>query len=172
MSANDGTVEVDEVTPGGLDTMSERRERFAALTARKRAIEAEKREVQKELDALEALVLDDYAELGTDSMRTVIGEQRYTVHLATEVFAGPLKSGVKDKGDEASTDEDWARACAALRAVGLGHLVGEKFHPGSLGSWVNELRDEHGPDWRDHVPDTVLDALRIGDRQRVRVRKA
>lgn len=166
-------VPVDELSStGDLADLAERRRRFAELTARKKALDADKRKVQRELDDLEGQVLNDYAELGTDSMRTTVDEQRFTVHLATEVFARPLKSGVNDRGDAASTDEDWAAACKALRDVGLGHMVGERFNAQSLGAWVREFRETHGPNWREQLPDETTAALDLGDRQRVRVRKA
>lgn len=166
-------VPVDELSStGDLADLVARRREFARLTMRKRELAAEQRTVQKELDELEAKVLEDYAELGTDSMRTEVGEQRYTVHLATEVFAGPLKTGINERGEDTSTEEDWAAACKALRAIGLDDLIGERFNAKSFGAWVNEFRTEHGPSWRDELPEEVAAALRLGDRQRVRVRKA
>lgn len=166
-------VEVDELTSaGGLAEIAERRQKFAELTLEKRMIAAKGKKVQSELDKLEEQIIEDYVELGTDSMRTTIGETTVTVHLATDVFAGPLKSGVNDKNEPSSTEQDWEIACAALREIGLGELVGERFHAQSLGAWLKEFREEHGPNWRDELPEEAVEALRIGERQRVRVRKS
>lgn len=165
-------IEVDELTSvGGLEEIKARRQKFAELTMKKRELGAQIKSIGKELDELEQKVIDDYVELGTTSMRTSLGDNNFTVHLTTDVFAGPLKSGVDDSGDPKSTEQDWEIACAALREIGLGELVGERFHAQSLGSWLKEFREEHGPKWKDDLPEEVAEALRLGERPRVRVRK-
>lgn len=165
-------VPIDELSStGDLAEIVERRERFTRLTLRKRTLSADLRKTQAELDELEDQVLEDYSELGTDSMRVTLGDRRFTVHLAPEIYARPLKSGVDEKGDEVSTEEDWERACAAVREAGRPDLVAERFNTQSLTGWIRELREQHGPGWKEALPPGLGEALEIRDRQRVRVRK-
>ncbi len=172
VESNREAVPVDELSStGDLGDLVERRRRFAELTAEKKDLAAEQRRVQRELDELEDQVLEDYVELGTDSMRVVVGEQRYTVHLAPELYARPHKSGVDERGNDVSTEEDWEAACTAVREAGRPDLVAERFNTQSLTGWIRELREQHGPGWREALPPGLADAIEISDRQRVRVRK-
>lgn len=156
---------------GSLEAARERRKRFAELTVEKRELKARERAINDELADLEERLLDDYAELGTDSMRADVGEDRYTLYLSPDLWAGPIKSGINDRGEPQATDDDWSAANDALRAAGLGDYLHERFNVQSFSSWLRGFRDEHGPNWRDVLPDELIEALNIDDRMRVRMVK-
>lgn len=165
----------DVITSVGESSLAEagaRRLRFATRKMRKSALDAASKRIKRELDELEALLLDDYAELGTDKMNVDARGVRQSLYLAPDVWARPLKTGVDDRGNETSTDEDWAKAVDALRAAGLGDYVQERFNVQSLSSWLREFREAHGPNWREQLPDEFDGAIEITDRMQIRMRKA
>jgi len=137
-----------------LDT--ERARRFIALTARKRAIDAERREITKELDTLETAILDEFAEHGIDR----IALDGYTLGLRRDIWARPAKDP-----DTGETLRD--AAINALRAAGLNDYVREDFNVQSLSAYVRELIDNG-----DDVPDELRDSLHITEGYKVSVTKA
>lgn len=163
---------ITSVGESSLQEAAERRRKYAELTLAKRGHEADAKKLSKELAKLADQILDDFAELGTDSMRTEVDGTKHTVYLKPELWAGALKTGVNDKGDDESTDEDWARAIDAARAAGLDDMIGERFNAQTFSSWLREFRAEHGIDWRDQLPDGFADAIRIDESVKVKVRKA
>lgn len=165
----------DIITSAGaasLDEAKQRRQRYAELDAEKREIDARKRAITREMAGLEAAIIDDFIELGTDAMRVVVGDVRKSVYLDTKLWAGPKKTGRDDDGDPKVTDEDWTRAVRAAHEAGCGHLVQERFNGQSFTSWLRAFRDEHGPNWRDALPSAFFDAIEITDDNRLGVRKA
>ena len=119
-------------------TYSARLARFVDATLRKRALEAELRELQKELDELggeNGKLLDDFFELGASSVKTKGG----TVYINSQLWAGAAI------GDDGGSDYD--RTCAALVAAGLGDFVQKRFNAQTVSAWLREqpLDDEMNP---------------------------
>lgn len=173
--SNGNPADVDVITSAGADSLAaaaDRRKRLAAIDLELAEHRAEVKALSRERGELEERVLDDLAELGSDSMRTELaGGVKRTVYIYADLRGGPPKSGEKD-GEPVSTDEDWERANAALREAGLDYLVQERFNNSSLSAWLREFRDEHGPGWKDQLPEPVRDVLRIDDRKKIKTVKA
>lgn len=161
---------------GSLDAARKRRERIAEIEQEKKTHNADLKALNKERAELEEQVRDDYGELGTDTARAVVGDTQYTVYLTPKLSAGPVKTGEDDRGNEQATDEDWARACAAMRALGRGDIVREQFNLKQAESFMRELREEHGPGWKNAVlemlPEELRDSLKISEYTAVAVKKA
>lgn len=170
------TMPADIITSAGiesLETARARRERFVELTNADRDLNERKRRIKAQLDELEPLVLEDFIEDGTDSMRVGSGDGRKSVYLKPELWAGPKKTGIdEESGEPKATDDDWKRAVDAARKAGVGHLVQERFNGQSFSGWLRKFRDEHGPGWRDALPAAFFDAIEVKDDTRVRMRKA
>lgn len=170
-------VPVDVITsagPASLAEAAERRRRYAELTFESRDLVSKANGLKRELGELEERIKDDFAELGTDSMRTVLDDRGFTasVHLAPDFYARPHRNGIDERsGEPKATDEDWALAVDALKKGGLAEYVQERFHIGALSSWLKGFREEHGIGWRDSLPPGLEDALDLGENMRVRVRK-
>lgn len=163
---------ITSVGAGPLAEAAARRNRYAQLDAEVRDLNAKKRHKAAEMAALMPQILDDFVELGIDSARAVVGDERKAIYIDTKLWAGPRKTGVGPKGELVATDADWARAVSAACAAGCGHLVQERFNGISFTSWLREFRDEHGPQWRDALPAEFLAAIDITDDPRIGVRKA
>lgn len=134
---------------------TQRARRFIELTSRKRAIDAEKREIQKELDDLETEILDEFADEGIDR----ISVDGYTIGLRRDIWARPAKDP-----DTGETLRD--AAVNALRAAGLDDYVKEDFNVQSLSAYVRELVDNGDP-----IPDELRDALHVTEGYKVSVTK-
>lgn len=114
-------------------TYTERIKRFAALDIQKRHLKERLEKVEKEMDELQPVLLEDYAELGQSSAK--IGG--YTVYLYNQWWAGAVK-GPDGEGD-------YETSCAALDEAGLGDMVQPRFNVMTLSAWVRELpRDQDG----------------------------
>lgn len=165
----------DVITSAGAASLSaarDRRARFAQLDADKRKLDADKRAILAEMADLGPQIIEDFVELGTDSIRVMVGDVRKSVYLNADLWAGPVKSGVDDYGEATATDEDWKRAVTAARAAGCGHLVQERFNGQSFSKWLREFRTEHGPGWRDALPAGFEAAISIKADTSVKVKKA
>lgn len=157
---------------GSLKAAGDRRRERAELHTRKQELNTELKDVAERAAELDELLQEDYAELGTNTARAKLPDGReFTVSLEPELRGSPVKTGINDKGEDEATDEDWAKACEAMRAAGWGDLVREQFNSNSLSKRLRELRDEHGPDWRDELPDEFDGAIKVTAGTRVSVRK-
>lgn len=98
--------------------------RYLDLHARKRALEAEMKEVNAEMEALQASVLERWMDEGVTSVK-VNGS---TLYVRRSVYATVI-------------DGDYARATRALKEAGLEYLL--RANTTSLSAWVRE-REENG----------------------------
>lgn len=176
-SKPDTDTPADVITSVGAGSLVEARERAEELGRKhlvKRALGKAVKRVERRIRELDAEVQEDFAELGTSTRGIDLGTRkgRHTLSLNAELRGSPRKTGIDDDGEPTATDEDWERACDALVAAGQGHLVQRRFNHNSLSAWLKEMRDTHGPEWRDEVPDELLDALEIREGYKVGMRKA
>lgn len=140
--------------PTGMDAVH----RYTTLIRRKRELEVELNQVRDALGEteesgpgeLEKRVLEHLSEQGIQSMRV----DGFTVYLHHTLWAG-------------AADGDWDRACAALRAAGLGQFVAERFNIMTLSSWVRERAAASEP-----LPEPFEGAIAVREVFRARARKA
>ena len=109
------------------------------LTQRKRQLDAELRELAKELEALggeNGKLLDDFFELGASSVKIKGG----TVYINSQLWAGA-------KQDDITGESDYEATCAAMVAAGLGDFVQKRFNAQTVSAWLREqpLDDEMNP---------------------------
>lgn len=102
-------------------------ERFATLTARKRALADELTDVEAGLKALEPLLLTFLGESGYEMVR--LGG--YTISPHREPWVYP-KEG-RSRGD----------VCNALKACGMKQYVMEQYNTRSLTKYIRDLEKEH-----------------------------
>ena len=65
-------------------------------------------------------------------------EYTKTIFVGSRVWAKPVATGVDEHGDPKTTEDDYERACEALRANGFGEYVQTRFNIVSLSSAVKE----------------------------------
>lgn len=124
--------------------------RFAGLTARKRELEAQIREIESELAVEEDHIREGFARHGLKT----INLPDFTIYLAKEVRARP-------------TNGDDELACSILKAHGHEWLVKETINRNTLSSWVREwLGDPEGHE----ISPAIRQALEITNVYRVRAR--
>ena len=138
---------------------SERVARYVELAGIKKRQEEELDATKAEIAILEARLLEEFGEMGMQSMKTAGGA---TVFLYSQLWAGAART----ENDE----PDWARAGAALEAAGLGEFVEPRFNVMTLSAWVREQpRDENDDPI---LPEGLKEALRVSRKVQVRVRGA
>ena len=103
---------------------------YIALVQRKRDLTAQAKELGEQADALEAKLLEEWADAGRQS----VTEGGYHVYLSGVRYAPPR-------------DEDRARAVQALLANGMGDML--TYNGRTLGSWITEREklEEEVPAW-------------------------
>ena len=104
--------------------------RFAELTERKKAIEAEEKAIKAEMDALEPVVIEMMADQGLKNAN-INGR---TYYINRRLFAGP------DEG------YDKTNVSNALKAAGLGDYVTESYNSNSLAGYVRSVIKEATPE--------------------------
>lgn len=121
---------------------------YIELTARKRALDDDLKELKERLVMIELELLDQFVAAGVDK----IGKDGYTLYMARS-----LRPRAKDG------DRD--RMLEAIKANGYGDLVKEDIHPKRLETIVKEL-DEQG-----EMPGWAKDTIEIYEQYNIRVRK-
>ena len=121
---------------------------YIELTARKRALDDDLKELNERLVLIELELLDQFEAAGVDK----IGKDGYTLYMARS-----LRPRAKDG------DRD--RMLEAIKANGYGDLVKEDIHPKRLETIVKEL-DEQG-----EMPGWAKDTIEIYEQYNIRVRK-
>lgn len=130
-----------------MDT--ERLKRFTELEHRRRELKDEADRVNKEIAVLEEGILKDFEEAGMNSCRV----NGLTVFLHAQTWAK-------------ARDGDYARACRALEAEGLGDMVQPRFNTNTLSAWVRE-RQAGG----EELPEGLKDSIEVSEVFSVRTRK-
>lgn len=126
--------------------------RWVRLNAEKLRLEADLKDVKKELADVEQQVLDEYAETGTQRL-TVDGT---TVYQSRKLWAS--------KRDDVPADD----LAAALDEVGQGHLVTRNSVNGqTLSAWVRELEEAGDP-----IPPEVERLVKVSETYRLGFRRA
>lgn len=88
--------------------------------------------------------IPDAAEAVVDALRSegLLKDNRpqivKTVFIGSRVWAKPVPTGTDDNGDPKATDDDYLRACEALKREGWGQYVQTRFNVISLSSAVKE----------------------------------
>lgn len=124
--------------------------RYKELREAQASSEAEAKAIKDEANALEAELVDEFAEAGVQNIN-VDGK---TIYLHRSVYAQRC-AGV--------TAED---VKAALIAAGAGDLVTETVNANTLSAWVRELtEDDDSPG----LPEAVVGVLEPGERYAVRI---
>lgn len=121
---------------------------YIELTARKRALDDDLKELNERLVMIELELLDQFEAAGVDK----IGKDGYTLYMARS-----LRPRAKDG------DRD--RMLEAIKANGYGDLVKEDIHPKRLEAIVKEL------DGQGEMPDWAKDTIEIYEQYNIRVRK-
>lgn len=107
--------------------------RFVDLVETKKLLEAQVKDIDKELKPLEESLLEHFIEMGQQSTK-VNGR---TVYLHRQWWTGPIK--------DANGDSDYDTSTRALIAAGLGRMVQTRFNSQTVSAWVRELpTDELG----------------------------
>lgn len=96
-------------------------------------------------------------------------EYTKTIFVGSRVWAKPVATGVDEHGDPKVSEEDYERACEALRANGFGEYVQTRFNIVSLSSAVKE-DVENGviPTGTDHFDG----AIEVAEKFQVQTRSA
>ena len=150
---------------------ADRLEEYISLTKLKHDLEHELDAAKADIATLETQLLEDFAELGVSSVRSVGGATLY-LHRQLWANAAPGVDG----------DGDYPRACEALRLAGLGDLVQPRFNANSLSALVREWarNDEPMPaafEGREESQliasgGVAIPAIRVSEKVGVRVRGA
>lgn len=123
--------------------------RFSELAARRRELESELNAVRAEMAELEAYLLEAFEKAGISN----VSVDGMTCYLHRQLWAR-AKEG------------NYERACMALREVGLGRLVEQRFNTNSLSAWVREHEAEGKA-----LPSALADAIEVSEVFSVRTRK-
>lgn len=123
--------------------------RLVELTNKKRALEAEAKEVSREIAEIEEALLEEFGNAGVSSIKT----DTATVSMRRELWA-TCKGG------------DYERACAALKAAGLDEFVQPRFNSSTLSAYFRELDREHIP-----IPAALEGAIDVAETFKLRVTK-
>ena len=105
---------------------------YASKTAERKEMEAIVASLKSELATIEAELLEEFAEAGVvrETVETPYGN--FNVGPRSQLWASaPDGSGAEGK--------DYAKGCEALRAVGWGDFVQERFNTMTLSSHVREM---------------------------------
>ena len=105
---------------------------YAEKTAQRKLLDAEVNALKAELALLEADLLEAYATEGVLSERVETDYGNFNVGPRSQLWA----TAPDGEGEEG---KDYARGCEALRAVGWGDFVQERFNTMTLSSHVREL---------------------------------
>lgn len=142
-------VEAGEEAPPA--SMVENLKEYARLANELRRVDAETEALKVQARAVEARLLDQFADSGCKSAR--VGDLTLYVRMDRYV----------SKRGEVDTD----RVCRALRACGLGYMVSDGYNASSLKSKIKEYQDEGV-----EVPGELAELLNIGEVPRLATRKA
>ena len=121
---------------------------YIELTARKRALDDDLKELNERLVLIELELLDQFEAAGVDK----IGKDGYTLYMARS-----LRPRAKDGDRE--------RMLEAIKANGYGDLVKEDIHPKRLEAIVKEL------DGQGEMPGWAKGTIEIYEQYNIRVRK-
>lgn len=127
--------------------------RFADLTERKKAIEAEEKAIKAEMDALEPVIIEEMADAGMQNAK-INGR---TYYINRRLFANPAEG------------HDKISVSAALRDAGLGDYVSETYNSNSLAAYVRQLVKEGDAEslsteeMRELLPEPLRGVLTVGD---------
>ena len=121
---------------------------YIELTARKRALDDDLKELNERLVLIELELLDQFEAAGVDK----IGKDGYTLYMARS-----LRPRAKDGDRE--------RMLEAIKANGYGDLVKEDIHPKRLEAIVREL------DGQGEMPGWAKGTIEIYEQYNIRVRK-
>ena len=111
---------------------TERIRLYAIKTAERKRLDAEVNALKAELADLEKELLEEFAEAGVvrETVSTPYGN--YNVGPKSQIWAS-APDGAGDEG------KDYAKSCTALRAVGWGDFIQERFNSMILSAHIREL---------------------------------
>lgn len=141
--------------------------RLAALQHRKASLEAEVKEINKKIENLQEVLLEEAFEEGIDKMTVSIGNDenghpiKRTVYLQRKVWAG-------HNGDQEQLNE-------ALRQAGLEEYIKETVNTNSLSAFVREYDPEHNLDpesIKSKLPEPLRDVIKVSEQHKLISRKA
>lgn len=132
------------------ETMQDRLRLFVYHSNQKRLLEAKLKEVKAEADALEAKLLKDFEDSGTDKVRV----DGVTVYLHRQLWAGAV-------------DGDKEAACAAIKAAGFAEYVSESFNAQSFSALVREWDKQGEP-----MPPEFEGKIKVSEVFQIRTRRS
>lgn len=139
-------------------------QKFAELENRKKELEAELREVKKELDEIggpEGILLEQFMHAGLSKMS--IGGR--TIYIHRQLWASAV-------------DKNYEVACAGLKSAGLGDYVQERFNTHSLSAYFREQyqdmleNSDDVPEPEDILPEELKGAIDLYEKVQLRSRKS
>lgn len=125
---------------------------YATKTLRKRALDEEVKELNRELENLEALALDELRDRGEQSVKLASGA---SVFLSKDIWASLIDD---DNGSKEGAQR-------ALKRAKLGYLVKPNVNTQSLSAYV---RERYNNDLA--LPKSVVPWVKVTENPRVRVR--
>lgn len=132
---------------------TERLRRYATLDQERLALRRRVAELAEELRPLEEQILEEIVQEGVPQAKVETPDGRVTVYLERKIWAK-------------CTDEDWPRACAALRDAGLGDFVLERYNTTTFSAYLRELDKAGTP-----MPEPLVGAIEADERLSIRTRR-
>lgn len=128
---------------------------YAGLDQRRLTLQREIKEIEGQLRPLEEAILEEMAQEGVPQAKVdVPGMGLVTVHLQRLIWARCV-------------DEDWERACEALKDAGLGEFVQRRYNTTSFSAYLRELDRAGEP-----LPEALIGAIDMEARLSVRTRRS
>lgn len=124
--------------------------RFVELTEKKRDIEQSLDETKKELAEMEQVILEQFSEANTSSVKIANGT---TIFLHRQMWASAL-------------DGNHDAVCSALRDLGYNDMIKTSVNSQALSSLIRDLERE------DSIPDILKQVIKLTEKFSVRTRKA
>lgn len=141
--------------------------KLAALQHRKAYLEAEVKEINRKISALEEALLEQTFEEGIDRATVTIGHDengvpiKRTIYRERKVWAG-------HNGDVDALND-------ALRQAGLEEYIKETVNTNSLSAFIREYDPDHSSnpdDIRARLPEPLRDVIKISEQYKLKSRRA
>ena len=141
--------------------------RFAELDQRRLALDREVKEIEREADALEGLILEDIGQHPETWSMNKDGLAQMRVNMGTEDKPELVLVHLNRTIWAKCVDEDWGRAVAALKDAGLEEFIETKYDSRKFSVYLRELDKENKP-----LPEPLMGAVEANVRLSLRTRRS